>query len=327
MQRFMSVVAISVCAFFTAYAAGQVPPPGYNMGTIVNGDFQAGFTGWTDAGNAYLETSAGNTWVNLSWAYNPTEPGEPMDSVVSQSFVVPTNASFLTFMHSSPGQQSWGARARVGISSDDHLFSVSYQAEYLPAAWTQTSMALPAEMRGRSATLWFCSEPRLGGGTGFWLLDYVGFDAAGTTPVNPILPQELTPGHFQFTEVRRQAWVDPPSASGFEYQMTSGSLFTKIMDFPTGFGPLTVEAESVTLGTTYGPGDSVDLVALLGHGVSEFTVTQINPLVDPSDPMCFPLKLDFNTDKASFDMIAIPEPATAALLALGVLALRRRKRG
>jgi len=72
----------------------------------------------------------------------------------------------------------------------------------------------------------------------------------------------------------------------------------------------------------------------LGGGVSEFTITGLN--VDPTNPTAFPIKLDFDTNTASFDMHAlieednqdVPEPVSVfSLLTFGsgVVLLRRRK--
>jgi len=82
------------------------------------------------------------------------------------------------------------------------------------------------------------------------------------------------------------------------------------------------------------PGDSIDFVSLLGGGVSEFTITGLD--VDPTNPTAFPIKLDFDTDTASFDMHAliekdsqnVPEPVSVfSLFAFGsgVVLLRRRQ--
>jgi hypothetical protein len=313
------------------------------MGTIANGDFLAGFTGWTSNG-AFLNNSGGSHFVELSWDYSwlfmPDEP--PMvlatnSSIVSQTFVVPTNASYLTFMqgkwhewyeaNNPPPLLSMG---EVRIESGGHT-AVYYSTLLTAQTWGQTSLALPPEIRGQSATVEFRTsvgpgEPGGGGAYGYWQLDYVGFDAPGTTVINPLMPSGSGPGWFEFIQVPRNTWVDPATAWGFDYEMTGPSLFTKISDFPTGFGPLQVTADGQILGSAFGPGQSLDFVALLGHGVSEFTVTNISPLVDPTDPLCFPLKLDFNTDTASFNMTALPEPATLALVAAGVLGLVRRRR-
>jgi len=161
----------------------------------------------------------------------------------------------------------------------------------------------------------------------------------GSSQDNPILPDRVElvdDPRFVFIEVPRGQWYDPPAAFGFEYTMTSDSLFTQILDFPIGIDTddlFTVMVGDTVLGE-FGAGQSVDFTALLGGGVSSFRITDIDPLVDGNDPTAFPLKLDFNTETASFEMRALtatstPEPST--LLGLGTLALAggtllRRKR-
>jgi hypothetical protein len=139
------------------------------------------------------------------------------------------------------------------------------------------------------------------------------FDA-GASPANPLLPNVPNPGNFNFQNVPSGRWFDPPAVAGFEYIMESASLFTAIRDFPPGFAsPFQVAAEGSVLGM-FGPGQPVDFVQLLGHGVDRFTVSGISPSVDAEDPQGFPLRITFNTPFASFRMSAIPEPGLGALL-------------
>lgn len=150
---------------------------------------------------------------------------------------------------------------------------------------------------------------------------------ADSTQSDPLLPGGVSPGLFTFTDVPSGVWVDPPTAFGFHYVAASGSLFTSILDFPMGFaGPFTVSTGGNLLGS-FGPGNSVDFTPFSGGGVSEFTITGINPLVDPSDPTAFPLQLSFNAPTGSFTMQAlqsqqvVPEPSTWLLLATGLIGL------
>lgn len=85
--------------------------------------------------------------------------------------------------------------------------------------------------------------------------------------------------------------------------MTSDSLFTSILNFPTDFdNPFEVWVGGEFL-DSFTAGDSIDFVSRLGAGVSEFTIKGLN--VDPSNPAVFPIKLDFNTETASFEMYAL----------------------
>ncbi len=175
-------------------------------------------------------------------------------------------------------------------------------------------------------------------------LDDVPGTVPGSTQGNPLLPDDpgsgAITGTFTFTDVFRGRWYDPPTAFGFEYTMTSDSLFTEILDFPIGID--SDDLFTVTVGDTvlgeFGAGDRVDFTALLGSGVSSFKITGIDPLVDGGDPTVFPIQLDFDTVTASFTMVALtadsvstPEPSI--LLGLGTFALvgstvlKRKRKG
>lgn len=144
----------------------------------------------------------------------------------------------------------------------------------------------------------------------------------------PIWPVPTGGGEgFDFQNSLGRSWIDPPSVDGYTYTMNGSSLFTRILDFPTGFDQgFEVLVDGTLLGT-FGPGDEVDFVSLLGGGVEEFTVQGISPLVEEGDPTAFPLQLQYNTDTASFTMTPIPEPAawTLAVLA-GLVGMSRRRR-
>ena len=104
---------------------------------------------------------------------------------------------------------------------------------------------------------------------------------------------------FCFAAVPSGHWFDPPLALGYAYHMLADSLFTAILDFPTGFNhAFTVSVDGIPLPGAFGPGETVDFDA----GVSTFTITGISPLVDAEQPGAFPIKLAFNTPTASFTM-------------------------
>ena len=128
-----------------------------------------------------------------------------------------------------------------------------------------------------------------------------------------------------------EEWFDPDGFSSFEYSMRPltpmsphTALFTRIADFPVGFQSLfSVEAEGMSLGL-FGPGDSLDFVALLGHGVSEFVVRGIQPT--PGAGEGFALNLEFDRAAATvlvtgLDPLAAAEPGALALSGLGLLLL------
>lgn len=161
----------------------------------------------------------------------------------------------------------------------------------------------------------------------------------GSSQRNPVLPNNISQGNFNFSNVNSGLWYDPPTTSGFNFQMnnssgaTSGggvsgdgcvaypstiatvpntsqdSLFTKILSLPSGFNePFTVSVGNIILGQ-FKAGDSVifsDYKNLLGNllldgiGVNQFKVTGIS--VTTNDPTVFPIKLAFNTSTANFSM-------------------------
>jgi len=167
-----------------------------------------------------------------------------------------------------------------------------------------------------------------------------------TNELTPFFDPALTEGEtgpfefedtlWEFIDVPTEGWFDPVTTEGYLYEIIGGSLFTDIVNFPSGFSsPFDVWAENTLLGS-FTPGQSVDFVASLGHGVNGFAVLGISPKVDPTDQDAFPLQLAFDTPTASFSMqglrssAAVPEPSTFLLGASGLLALalyswRRRR--
>jgi hypothetical protein len=139
-----------------------------------------------------------------------------------------------------------------------------------------------------------CSSPD-GAISGSWSANRSG---DGATAITAILPATVgSSGEYIFNNVPGKLWFDPPAASAFEYTMTSGSLFTSILDFPNFFdNPFTVSTGGVVLGTFI---DTQSLVFPNG-GVSDFIVSGITPVAVPGNTAAFALKLDFNTPTASF---------------------------
>jgi len=173
-----------------------------------------------------------------------------------------------------------------------------------------------------------------------WILDNLTYNGSGALlvppdgiTVNPPAPPEdpLTLpcdfGILRFCHAPSGSKIDPDIASGYTYTMLGDSLFTSILEFPTGFGaPFTVSTGGTVLGS-FSPGQAVDFE---GGGVREFTVSGITPGVDVGDATAFPLRLAFNTPTADLTMTPIgvqtdpapvPEPASLVLLGSGALSL------
>jgi hypothetical protein len=159
----------------------------------------------------------------------------------------------------------------------------------------------------------------------------------GDSQADPILPDIIEKSRFIFRGVPSGRWFDPPMTPGFRYEMLSGSLFTQLLNLPTGIDSnetFTVSVGNLLLGQFHSS-ESVDFVSLLGAGVSEFTIAGINPTVNSQDPIAFPVRLGFDTPTADFSMqpissAAVPEPSTMIGLlvagASGAALLRRQKK-
>jgi len=160
----------------------------------------------------------------------------------------------------------------------------------------------------------------------------------GFSQGDPFLPDNQDGGGFGFDDARSGRWFDPPTVSGYEFDITStGDLFTTILDFPTGFDqPFEVLVDGISLGI-FSPGESVffgDFFDELGDlligsfGVESFVIQGIAPLTDPANPTAFPIQLGFSNSVVNFTMTPlIPEPTTATLLSvLSLIALSRPDR-
>jgi hypothetical protein len=143
----------------------------------------------------------------------------------------------------------------------------------------------------------------------------------GNSQASPIFPNSTTATSSTFLAAPTNKWFQATVATpttGFRYQMTSASLFTRIEDFPTGFSsPFTVKVGSTTIGN-FLPGQQVDFLALLGGAIPQFDVININPATTT-----FPVKVSAAGPTAtSFTVTAIaataaPEPGTLTLIGLG----------
>lgn len=132
------------------------------------------------------------------------------------------------------------------------------------------------------------------------------------------------------------------------YQMVSeDSVFTGIVAFPDGFGPMTVTLKGVdtdgdpetpgvdVLVGAYQAGDNLDFaeVVIDGLPLAGYGITGVGSFVVEGGPAVpgasMPLAVSFSTETATFDVLSIPEPATAALLVAGMALIgsRRIRRG
>ncbi len=158
----------------------------------------------------------------------------------------------------------------------------------------------------------------------------------GDTPALPINPSELVPGGpgqaplFVFNNQPSGRWFDPPIVYGFEFDMLSpGQSFAELR-LPAG-SPL----QGLTLSygqTRVGPFSGDAFSYLFPAGVTEFRITGINPLLDPTSPgfsSAFPAWLSFSSATASFSMtpLTTPEPGTwlSLLAGLGLVVMRRQR--
>jgi hypothetical protein len=162
----------------------------------------------------------------------------------------------------------------------------------------------------------------------------------GGTQQTPILPNEIQGGWQIFRNVPGCRWYDPHTPYGFEFQTLEDTLFTEILDFPVGLdNRFTVSVGDNILGE-FSPGDSVDFVALLGAGVSNFKITGIDALIGDTEETAFPIQLAFNHQTGSFKMRpfskeetptpqSVPEPGSIvgllALVGWSVRAIWKRK--
>jgi hypothetical protein len=148
------------------------------------------------------------------------------------------------------------------------------------------------------------------------------------TQLDPIVPSSPTPGPdgaWTFTGVSGDGqWFDPPAADSYIYETDGASNFTQV-GLPTGLGDadgLYTITDSVNGSVVVGAGE----IHTFPTAVDLFTVTGIDPDVDGGDPLAFPTFLAFDQLTVTFTQTPTPEPATLSLLALGAVAVLKRRR-
>lgn len=159
---------------------------------------------------------------------------------------------------------------------------------------------------------------------------------AGFDPLHPVMPVSVNSATHSanFVDAHSNQWFDPQVAGGYDFATTDGSHFTRITGLPAGFSlPFEVFYDGLSLGLFQSDSD-VDFVALLGHGVSTFSIRGITPGVDPNSVEAFPIALAFDREGANFSMTAVdiidsagvPEPGSFALVTVALFALLSRSR-
>jgi len=140
-----------------------------------------------------------------------------------------------------------------------------------------------------------------------WLWD------SGLTQETPVMPERNDAGTWIFEDAPTGRWFDPPVTPGFTYEIVGEGYFSDILDFPTGIdadNQFTVTVADQVLGQ-FSPGERVNFLALLGQGVQEFTVSDIDAPIDLDDPLAFPLQLGFTRPVVDgFTMTPLPASAS-----------------
>lgn len=161
---------------------------------------------------------------------------------------------------------------------------------------------------------------------------------AGLNQNKSLTPSVTKNGWKYFFDVPTGLWFDPPTTYGFKFEALDDSLFTSLLDFPISVAAdnlFTVSVANQILGN-FTPGQSVDFVSLLGHGVSEFTVTIASLLANTNTTTDVPFQLAFDRDNGSFrmqeieqkDSEQVPEPCSilGTLLGCSFLGIRSRQK-
>jgi hypothetical protein len=119
------------------------------------------------------------------------------------------------------------------------------------------------------------------------------------------------------------AFIDPPTANAYTYQILNGSHFTSLSGFPSGFAaPFDVSSNGIDYGH-FAPGQTLTFPT----GVTTFTISGISPAVDGSSPTAFPVQVGTDAAGANIQLTAfdsasaVPEPSSSSLVLTGLALL------
>lgn len=134
---------------------------------------------------------------------------------------------------------------------------------------------------------------------------------------DPVMPSAFDPETGIFTleipavDADTIVWIDPPVSVGFEYEVLGGLAFSGIsaptldaVNDPDGYLISVAGFDPVALL----PGSDLDFLATFGVQPTLFTLTGIDPalMLDPADPLAFPLGVAFNDRGVGITVLMTP---------------------
>jgi len=159
----------------------------------------------------------------------------------------------------------------------------------------------------------------------------------GATASNPLLPATSISNPNQTTVNRfivpcsgfygtlGFVYVDPAYALGYSFASSSTNFKAVLVPNATPSGDVNFTVNFGAFSFPIVAGQSFDFTQYVPDGVSQFTITGIDDMLDPNDPTAFVTGLEFMDDGlADFTMqaiTAVPEPSTVLLLCSPLVAI------
>jgi len=177
----LCIVVLLAMSFAAAAAPSGPPPmpPGYDMGAVSNGDFEAGLTGWTTSANSggVALTAIGGDQVAFLYASGYDEDLGDEGQIpfsgfasLSQYVTVPLGYDQLAFVFWLVGDCGY-----VEVSLDsEHLF----YRDWSTADWVNEVASIPESLAGGTHLLEFYIETA----PGSFLDEYLYLDYVSITP-------------------------------------------------------------------------------------------------------------------------------------------------